>query len=493
MTTQVRRAIYISAAHKSSGKTLVSLGLCAALRQPNFSVQPFKKGPDYIDPIWLSQASGNPCYNLDFYTMSQREIVDLYQQQSAACDLSLIEGNKGLFDGLSITGGDANADLAKLLNVSVVLVLDASGITRGIAPLINGYQAFDSALNIAGVILNKVAGNRHQSKLVQAIEYYTDVRVLGAIRRSDGLKIDERHLGLKPANECVQSQLLIDTVAAQVSDQVDLSSIVSLSQHSAKNQPSVQTLNSAKNSNPNPNSGKNLASVQPQNPTLKHARAVIESAHITPKTLKVALIKDSAFGFYYPDDLAAFGALGVEIVTVDAFKDSALPAVDGLFIGGGFPEMHLAKLAANQTLLADIKTQIKSGLPTYAECGGLMYLTRKITRQHDSYPMAGVIEADTVLSKTPIGRGYVQLEPSENHPWNVATQCIYAHEFHYSTLENISPNTQYAYRVLRGTGVDGRHDGIIIDNLLASYTHLRHVAHNPWVSQFVHFMRKHTR
>lgn len=440
-------SIYLSAAHKSSGKTIVSLGLCAAFKQQSFSVQTFKKGPDYIDSIWLSQASGNPCYNLDFYNMSNAEITTLYQHQSQHSDITIIEGNKGLYDGISPKGGDANADLAKLLNVGVILVIDTSGITRGIAPLLNGYQAFDTKVNIIGVILNKVAGSRHQSKLIQAVEYYSDIPVLGAVRRSAELVIDERHLGLVPANEMAKSQIFIDTAAKHISEQVDLNKIITSKASkrlSKKLKPPLQ------------------------------------------KGITVAVAKDRAFGFYYPDDLDKFAALGVEIKYFDTFKASRLPKCDGLFIGGGFPEMHLPALSANRTLLKDIKTQIQNGLATYAECAGLMYLTNSI----DKYPMARVIDATTYTTRKPVGRGYVKLEPTSKHPWHGMPKLIYAHEFHYSKLSNIHPNTHYGFKVLRGVGVDNKFDGIIQHNLLASYTHLRNVVGNAWVVQFVDFIKR---
>ena len=444
-------AFYLSAAHKSSGKTVVSLGLCAAFKQQSLNVQSFKKGPDYIDPIWLSQASGNPCYNLDFYNMSNEEIARMYEQHASQSDVAIIEGNKGLYDGMSVAGGDANADLAKFLDTPVILVVDASGITRGVAPLVSGYQAFDQDIHIDGVILNKIAGDRHESKLIQAIEHYTDIPVLGAIRRSTELIIDERHLGLMPANEKPESQGFINKAAKHITDQVDLDRIININQKTFKS------------------------------PTL-----VVKTA---PQMITVAVAKDSAFGFYYQDDLDAFNELGVELVYFNTLKDTALPKADALFIGGGFPEMQLEALSENQSLLADIKAKIESGLPTYAECGGLMYLSRKITHQGKSHNMVGVIAADTLMTSKPIGRGYVQLAPTGSHPWSKVAKQISAHEFHYSKLENIDPQTHYAYEVLRGVGVDNKRDGILIYNLLATYSHLRNVGSNHWVEQFVNFIK----
>ena len=443
-------SIYLSAAHKSSGKTVVSLGLCAALKEQSLNVRPFKKGPDYIDPIWLSQASGSACYNLDFYNMSEIEIKQVFEQQSWGSDIAIIEGNKGLYDGMSVSGGDANADLAKLLNVPVVLVIDTNGITRGVAPLVQGYQAFDQSVNIAGVILNKVAGARHESKLISAIEHYTDIPVLGAIRRSKELIIDERHLGLVPANEIAKSSAFIQTAAKHVSDQVDLDRLSQLGQYSAEMIPLAQPKESG---------------------------------------LTVAIAKDSAFGFYYQDDLSLFQSLGVEIVYFDTLRDQYLPKADALFIGGGFPEMQLEALSNNTSLLQDIRSKINAGLPTYAECGGLMYLTRAISYQGRTYKMVGAIQADTVMTPKPIGRGYVQLAPTKEHPWSNVSQTIYAHEFHYSKLENIDAKTRFAYKVLRGVGVDNNHDGVLVNNMLATYTHLRSVGGNRWVEQFVNFIK----
>lgn len=439
-------SFYLSAAHKSSGKTIISLGLCAALNNKNLKVQPFKKGPDYIDPIWLSQASNNHCYNLDFYNMTNQEIIDLYEKYSEISNVSIIEGNKGLFDGMSVAGGDANADMAKLLNTPVVLIIDASGITRGVAPLVNGYKDFDKNINIQGVILNKVASTRHESKLIQALEHYSDVDIIGSVRRSSELIIDERHLGLIPANERAESQKFINTAANIIKDQVDLSIFTS---------------------------NKNTIKIPVD-------KLTAPSVDIT-----IAVAKDKVFGFYYQDDLDKFQSLGVKVKYFNTLEDSHIPMCDGLFIGGGFPETHLDKLSENKSLLNDIKQKIKNGLPTYAECGGLMYLSKSI----EDYKMVSVIDAKTKMHKTPIGRGYVELEPTNNHPWSGVAKKIYAHEFHYSFFEKINNDTCYAYNVKRGVGINNIQDGIVQDNLLASYSHLRNILGNEWVEQFVNFIK----
>lgn len=220
--------LMISAAHKSSGKTTVSIGLCAALARLGRVVQAFKKGPDYIDPLWLGRASGRACYNLDFHTMGREEIVSLFARHMADADIGLIEGNKGLYDGLDLDGSNSNAALAALLGTPVVLVLDTRGMTRGVAPLILGYQAFDPNIRIAGVILNNVGGPRHESKLRRVIEHYTDVRVVGAVPRNEKVEIVERHLGLMPSNEAEAARQRIDAIADHVGGSVELDRLLEI-------------------------------------------------------------------------------------------------------------------------------------------------------------------------------------------------------------------------------------------------------------------------
>ena len=220
--------LLISAAHKSSGKTTLTIGLCAALARRGLAVQPFKKGPDYIDPMWLSLASGRSCHNLDFFLMQSEEIAETFRQRARGANLAIIEGNKGLYDGLDLHGSNSNAALAKLLDAPVILVIDARGMTRGVAPLILGYQAFDRDVRIAGVILNQLGGARHEKKLRAVIEHYTDVPVLGAVQHDDTLGIVERHLGLVPSNESQAARTKIDAIAASISGQVDLDRLLSV-------------------------------------------------------------------------------------------------------------------------------------------------------------------------------------------------------------------------------------------------------------------------
>ncbi|RTZ75714.1 MAG: cobyrinic acid a,c-diamide synthase [Gammaproteobacteria bacterium] len=442
----------ISAAHKSSGKTTVSIGLCAALKVSGKVVQPFKKGPDYIDPLWLGQAAGRACYNLDFHTMQADEIRELFARHMAGAGVGVIEGNKGLYDGLDLDGSNSNAALASLLGAPVVLVLDTRGMTRGIAPLILGYQAFDPNIRIAGVILNSVGGPRHESKLRRVIEHYTDVRVIGSVPHDESVRIEERHLGLMPSNEAEEAQRRIDRIADHVGGNVDLESLLEIGASAPEFPPS----------------GKK-----------------VKTSFIA--RVRIAIARDTAFGFYYPDDLEALQQAGAQLVPFDTLRDPGLPAdLDGLFIGGGFPETSMERLEANRSMRDSIRRFIEEGGPAYAECGGLMYLCRTLSWNQRRCEMVGVIPADVEMHQKPQGRGYVRLCETARHPWPLARSVgVNAHEFHYSGLEDLDAGIGFAYDVARGFGVDGQHDGLVYRNLLANYSHMRNVGSNNWAERFV--------
>ena len=450
----------VSAAHKSSGKTTLSIGLTAALQRRGLIVQPFKKGPDYIDPLWLGLAAKRGCRNLDFFLSPHDEVRAQFAHGRDA-DVCLVEGNMGLYDGLALDGSNSNAALARLLDLPVILVLDTRGMTRGIAPLILGYQAFDPNIRIAGVILNRVGGQRHEAKLRSIIEHYTDVEVLGAVHEDPQLALVERHLGLMPANETAGAEQLIASIAERVASQVDLDRLLAITATAV-----------------------NL----PEPPAVPASSA---------PPLRIAIAQDAAFGFYYTDDLEALNAAGAELVPFNALKDKCLPPCDALFIGGGFPESFLDELSANTEMRTDIRAAIERGLPTYAECGGLMYLANSISWHGKTQPMVGIIDGVVTMHRKPVGRGYVILQPVSGHPWHTERQAndpaappqVHAHEFHYSNLEGLPDNTTYAYAVKRGHGVDGKHDGIVMYNLLASYAHLRATAGCDWPARFVQFAR----
>ena len=460
--------LLISAAHKSSGKTTISVGLCAALSAQGLDVQPFKKGPDYIDPMWLGQASGRSCFNLDSYLMTPEQITTCFARHAATADIAIVEGNKGLYDGLALDGSNSNAALAQLLDLPVVLVLDARGMTRGIAPLILGYQAFDRSIRIAGVILNQLGGARHESKLRAVIEHYTDVPVLGAIAHDPRLALVERHLGLMPNHELDDAGQRVRAMGELIAQQVDLSRVRQIAQSATP-----------------------LAPVPIQQQVLPLADSPTTMAPRSP--IRIGFARDKAFGFYYPDDLLALEQAGALIVPVDTLQDTQLPAIDGLFIGGGFPEMFMPQLQANTALRSSIHAAIEAGLPVYAECGGLMYLARTLRWKDQVYDMVGAIPADVVMHARPVGRGYVELQATGDAPWSATAgtspTTLRGHEFHYSSLENVAPELKFAYRVLRGHGVDGQRDGIVHRNVIASYAHLRNAAGSGWADAFAAFVR----
>jgi cobyrinic acid a,c-diamide synthase len=470
----------ISAAHKSSGKTMVSIGLCAALKARGHAVQPFKKGPDYIDPMWLSQAAGHACRNLDLYLMERDDIVATFARHSR--EVNLVEGNKGLYDGLALDGSNSNAALAKMLDLPVMLVIDARGMTRGIAPLLLGYQAFDRDINIAGVILNNLGGRRHESKLRAVIEHYTDIPVIGAIQHDERLSIVERHLGLMPSNESHVATSKIKQIGEAIAEQVDLDKLLALSQKEPLAIP-----HQSPPFNPLPQTGEEA-----------NAKNIIKfPAVVSPlpcgEKVRIGIARDRSFGFYYADDLDALEAAGAELVPFDALRDAQMPEVDALYIGGGFPETCATELEANAALRAQIRQAIEEGMPVYAECGGLMYLARSIEYQGHTYQMVGAIPGDVKMHGKPVGRGYVHLKEDDTHPWprpNAPAKQIKAHEFHYSSLENLPPDSRFAYHVERGYGIDGERDGLIVHNLLASYTHLRTIGSCYWATRFVGFVRR---
>ncbi len=442
---------YLSAAHKSSGKTTLAIGLAAALRAKGLAVQPFKKGPDYIDPLWLTAAAGRPCVNLDFYTMTQEEIGNDFAAALQGADLGLIEGNKGLFDGLALDGGDSNAAMAALLKAPVILVLDTAGLTRGVAPLLQGYLNFEPKADIVGVILNKVGGARHEGKLRAVIEHYTGLPVLGAVARDPGLRIEERHLGLMPSNEAEQAEAKIRQLRDAVAGQVDTEAVLALARTA-------------------------------QRPAAAPAAACGDAG----QGLRVGYARDRAFGFYYPDDLQAIADAGARLIAVDMLREAALPELDGLFLGGGFPETAMHELAANASMRRSVRDYIEQGGVAYAECGGLMYLCKSIHWHEQQAEMVGVIDARAVMRERPVGRGYVRLRRTGDHPWpGACAEEAAAHEFHYSAVEGLPADTRFAFEVVRGHGVDGRRDGIVHKNLLANYTHLRNVGGYRWVERFL--------
>ena len=464
--------LLVSATHKSSGKTTIAIGLAAAFTARGLAVQPFKKGPDFIDPMWLTVAAGRACRNLDPYLCDEAELRIALQHHAEAAGLALVEGNKGLYDGIALDGSNSNAALARMLGLPVILVIDARGMTRGVAPLVLGYQAFDRDIRIGGVILNNVGGSRHESKLRAVLEHYTDVPVLGAVQLDPRLAIVERHLGLMPSNESDDAALRVAVIGATIARQVDLDHVLRI----AASAPPLSV---------------EAVGTEPSAPSPASSSA--PSQPPAGADVRIGIAQDRAFGFYYADDFDALRAAGATLIPFDTLTDARLPGVDALFIGGGFPELYASELEANAVLRDAIREAIDAGLPVYAECGGLMYLARTLSSGGRVSQMVGAIPADIVMRERPVGRGYVELEETAAFPWPAVGErepVVRAHEFHHAAVENLAPWLRFAYTVQRGNGVDGERDGIVIGNVLASFAHLRSTQRNDWAARFVEFIRR---
>ena len=459
------RSIFISATKRSSGKTTLAVGLTAVLKDRGMQVQPFKKGPDFIDPMWLGNSAGRCCINLDFNTMSAEEIAHKFASYCEGRDIAVVEGNMGLFDGLDSQGQDSNAALATLLGIPVLLVVDCQGMTRGVAPLLQGYSDFDPAIRFAGVVLNNVADSRHESKLRRAIEEYTDASVIGAMPRQRTMTIPERNLGLTTHREDDEAGRHIEAIAAVARQSLDIDLL--------------------------------LQAVDRQPTRLSYGFEQKEADILSGISLGIA--RDDAFCFYYEDDLKTMERAGAKLCFFSPLEDAGPPDVDALFIGGGFPENHVEALHANTAMRQALLRYCQSGRPVYAECGGLMYLSRKISQHTRSHEMVNFLPVDTVMLDRPVGRGYVSLIARPSHPWinfmsgegEALTASVNAHEFHYSALENLEDGgTDFAWRVERGYGLDGQHDGLIRQGVLASYSHLRNSRSSPWISQFSRYIKQ---
>jgi cobyrinic acid a,c-diamide synthase len=460
--------LFISADHGGAGKTLFSIGLMSALTRKGLIVQPFKKGPDFIDPMWHAIASGRTSRNLDFFMMADA-IRPSFLKHSAGADLSIIEGNKGLFDGISADGSDSSSALARHLEAPVVLVVDTAMMTRGVAPLLLGYLNFERDLNIAGVILNNVAGARHESKLRAAVERYTSIRILGALPRNPDLGVAERYLGLITSDEDEESERRVRTIGDQIQSNVDVEAIIKI----AKSAP-VPSFHMA----------------TPTEPVMAGSTPQKRSG----KVVRIGVARDRAFNFYYPENIEALRALGAQIVYFSPIVDTVLPDVDALYIGGGFPEIHASALESNSTLRGEVRSAIEDGMPVYAECGGLIYLSRSVRHGGRLSEMVGALPVHTEMEVRPVGRGYMTLatrvpdrqSPSGRPIWEMPENIlINAHEFHHARSRELSDDLHYLYEVQRGFGVDGGRDGIVFRNVLASYAHIHAEAAPWWAEMFV--------
>jgi len=465
MPSVPRPRLVIAAIRGGGGKTVLSLGLVRAFRKKGLRVVPFKKGPDYIDAAWLAAAAGVPCCNLDPYLMTPDGIRDSFAFRSGGADLTLIEGNRGLFDGRDVKGASSTAELAKLLAAPVVLVVDCTKMTRTVAALVLGCMQLDPETQIQAVILNQIATDRHERVVRQAVEENTGLPVLGAVRRMKADPIPMRHLGLIPRDEYPGAMEQLDRLAGVITDSVDLQAlraIMTRHQGWAFGEPDAWP------------SG-------------------IRRQYSLSTVPRIGVIRDGAFQFYYPENLEALEAAGAELTFIDALRDGRLPDIDGLYIGGGFPETQSSGLSANRSLRKEILQAIESGLPVYAECGGLMYLGRQIVWKGSRYSMVGAIGWDFVLSGKPAGHGYSELEVRSENPFFPKGTRLKGHEFHYSRPIQVDGKAAglLTCRVIRGFGFDGAMDGIVRCNLFGTYTHIHAVERPEWAVGIVRAAEKH--
>lgn len=463
-------SLMIAAPQGRSGKTTVSMGLCAALRKRGLRVKPFKKGPDYIDPSWLTAAAGHICSNLDPYMFGETALKQAFMQGCENMDITIIEASMGLYDSHSEDGSGSSAWLARLLKMPVILVVNAARMTRSAAAMVSGYMNFEPGTEITGVILNNVAGQRHQSKLVTAIEKYCGIPVLGCIPPDKGLALKERHIGIVPFIEQEGSADIIENACAVIENNVDLDRVIAIA---------------CRNGSLDPPTAK---SAPPQIDLVINCRDGFLDPYAGQK-VRIGVLYDKAFSFYYPENLEALQKAGAGLVFINSFTDS-LPDIGGLYIGGGFPELYAAELEANTSLRQDIARAAKHGLPIYAECAGLMYLCRTIIKDNRRYRMSGVFAEDVEIIGRPQGHGYMEVEAREGNPFFRPGAVIKGHEFHYSRLIGYAAlNT--TFNVRRGHGIDGRTDGMTHKNTLATYLHLHALSAPGWAGDFVNLSLSH--
>jgi cobyrinic acid a,c-diamide synthase len=464
--------LVIAGTHSGVGKTTLSVGLIAALRQRGLSIQPFKTGPDYIDPTYHTLAAGRPCRSLDTWMVPPDRVRTLFAYAASAADVAIVEGVMGLYDGFAYEDEQGStAQVAKLLDAPVVLVLDASGLARSAAAVALGYHKFDLDLPLDGFILNRVGGESHGQGVGMAIQRATGRPVLGWLPHDPALEIPERHLGLVPTAEPGRWHAYIQAAADYVTRHLDLDRLLTIAQ-----EPQPLTV-----SNPAAilNSGQRIV-----------ARSEGERRGDGHPVIAVA--RDEAFSFTYEDNLDLLQTAGAEIVFFSPLRDATLPAgTAGVILSGGFPELYAHQLAANESMRGALHQAYGRGVPIYAECGGLMYLTRSIVdpegREH---PMVGLLPGRSVMAGR-LSLGY-RLAQAVGDSWLLAGgEMVRGHEFHYSIWQDRPGDLAPAYRLLppHGHG-EPQPEGACLGNLWASYVHLHFWSKPELATRFVAACRR---
>lgn len=440
---QVARLV-LAGTHSGAGKTTLTLGLLSALSQRGYKVQPFKVGPDYIDPGLHRVAAGVSSHNLDAWMGTEDVVKEVFHRHARYCDLALVEGVMGLFDGLRDGDCGSTAHIARLLRAPVILVVNARGMARSCGALIKGYREFDPRVDVAGVIFNSVGGPGHVATLKKVVEEEMGLPVLGTVRRRHNITMPERHLGLLPAAEHGEITGVVEEMARAVEEDVDLKRLLKI----ARGAPALEG---------------NFAS-----------RKTGEKFDV-----RLAVARDEAFNFYYRDSLDYLEELGAQLHYFSPLHDESLPGgIDGIYLGGGFPEMFLPRLAQNAGMRESIRRAAQKGIPIYAECGGLMYLTEKIIDfEGRPYQGVGLVPGHVRMRNELAALGYVTARPVRESILARPGEELRGHEFHYSEISPPSTGSA-AYKLYGGRGEDGRFEGYARDNLLASYLHL-HFRSNP--------------
>jgi cobyrinic acid a,c-diamide synthase len=429
--------IVVAGVSSGVGKTTVAVAVMQALSKRGLKVQPFKVGPDFIDPSYHTFVTGRQSRNLDVWMMGKQGVLDCFAGACNGADIAVIEGVMGLFDGMSGKNDFAStAHVAKILDTPVILVVDAGKSARSIAAIILGFLQFDRTLKIVGIILNNVAGDRHAGYITEALAGRIRVPVVGIVRRNNDIKMEERHLGLVPAPELQKTKRKAIAAAAKyVSEQIDIDKIQELCSTSR------------------------LPESSP--------RAKMQ------KKAKIAVALDESFNFYYADNLDALRRCGAELVFFSPVHEKKLPEnIGGIILGGGFPEVLADRLEKNASMIKSIRNAVQDGMPVYGECGGLMYLTRSIRGyrgEKKARKMAGLVDADTQMTSKLV-LNYTEADCSGPV---FGSAHLRGHEFHYSSIENVASDSRFAYTMKKGVGITGEKDGLIVNGSgIAAYMHL---------------------
>jgi len=449
--------LLVAGVSSGSGKTTVTSALLAAFRRRGLRVQPFKAGPDYIDPGYLSTAAGVPARNLDPWLLSETRLADLFARAAATADLSLVEGMMGLYDGKADTEEGSTAHLAKLLAAPVVLVIDAGKLSRTAAAIALGMQHFDPALPLAGFLLNGIASEGHRRWVAGPIETATGLPVFGYLPQRADLAVPERHLGLIPTAEGGVGDAFFGRLAAQAEQTIDLDGILALAETA---------------------------------PALSVAQSDLFPAEAIPPRTRIAVAQDEAFSFYYQDNLDLLRAWGAELVPFSPIHDRVLPdGIGGVYLGGGFPEVYAASLAANQGMHAAIRLAARRGLPLYAECGGLMYLCQGIVdATGERHPMVALIPGWSTIDRPRLALGYRTGSAQRDSFLLRRGEPVRGHEFHWSNLQGGAVEGHAAYTL---DGAPARLEGYADGGVLATYLHV-HFGSDPRLApRFVAACREH--